>query len=141
MSAGKTKKRRGMFPRPLTQYGLVRVPTSVNNRPRELGVPKKRTTLDAYNKTLEGCTLHPTKGYRFFNEARFKTAARLAELLGPPREVGKKTFYTDKKDVKDKNGNIMKTSRVHVIDFSKYNGAVLKQVRAHNGVGRPPRRN
>lgn len=52
--------------RPLSQTGHIRVPRNAKQRPfDESGLKVKRPgRLEALNDSLEGRSLHPTKGYR-----------------------------------------------------------------------------
>jgi hypothetical protein len=42
---------------------------------------RSRTVLDAFNETLEGRTLHPTKGYRAVSQRRSFAALVVAQIL------------------------------------------------------------
>lgn len=85
-----TRKRKGLAP--LSQRGLNRIPHNPNQRGYSEGGVKANNSgaLEAYNDTLEGRTLHPTKGFRRVSEKRVFAQLTIAQITfrKPKLKVG-----------------------------------------------------
>lgn len=68
--------------KPLSQSGFHRIRHNPNQRNFSEGGVKAAcgNVLDKYNETLEGRTLHPTKGYRTISPKRMKAATIVAHI-------------------------------------------------------------
>ncbi|WEJ60202.1 hypothetical protein [Devosia sp. FJ2-5-3] len=67
--------------RPVSQTGLHRIPHNPHQRVAgEGGAKRSGTKLEAYNDSLEGRSLHPTKGYRNVSIRRSRAALLMADI-------------------------------------------------------------